>query len=245
MQNRIHRHKKKIEGLVIDILQSADTCIKDATVTYQKGFELTPLEIMTNFHRFNNSKHLQRYCGSFWSRAALMDVFKKTFESLRTMLLPLQKGNQFTTTRLSAEFANVEKELNKTKDWIVHLQQSFEHVVKSLNKLDEGGTGKKSKKCETAQALNQMKSGCTFCGKVSTDITKCSKCNLAQYCDEKCYETYRSHHTYLCCGKGGKDILNVLVGLSPSDFDEIIAANRKIRRGQSCTSPLLGSKTNE
>ena len=237
LESRIRRHKKKIQDLIIDVVGYTDKLLQNAEATYKVGLDLTPLEIMANFHRFNNSKQLQRYCGSFWSRAALMDVFKKSVVGLREMLGPLQK-NQLNS-QLSAEFANVEKELQRTKEWIEHLLARFSDVKKMLKQVEQGPVGKKSlPKSQTGQLLNELKNRCTFCGGQQANCKTCSQCKLAKYCTEECRARYKAHHDFLCTEKGAKDVLNLLVGLTTKDCDEIIAANRKIRRGQVFKGPI-------
>jgi len=214
----------------LDAINSIKNCMKYAEKLYKTGQDHGPLEIMSNFHRFNSTKNLDSYLESFSIRKLVMDSFRDTCEAYIITLQHVSEGNRQIEV-IASDFDDFKTTLTKTVDWIKGLEKSFKKTTTMLQGEEQAAKSKKmSKNRDTAKLLKQLQNHCTFCGDESKeDLIKCSSCNVAKYCTKACLKTYQLHHEFLC-GKG-EDLFQFVSEITEKDLDEIIKKNRLIKKG--------------
>ena len=96
----------------------------------------------------------------------------------------------------------------------------------------------KRKTNEFAYELHLAATQCVFCGlePLNEDgkLYQCEVCKVAQYCSNYCLEKYQAYHNLLC----SEDPMNVLGQIENQQIEDIIASNRKLRKGKSVPIPL-------
>lgn len=230
LRSRYNRSKNAMTHTALDAINSIKNCMKYAEKLYKTGQDHGPLEIMSNFHRFNSTKNLDSYLESFSIRKLVMDSFRDTCEAYIITLQHVSEGNRQIEV-IASDFDDFKTTLTKTVDWIKGLEKSFKKTTTMLQGEEQAAKSKKmSKNRDTAKLLKQLQNHCTFCGDESKeDLIKCSSCNVAKYCTKACLKTYQLHHEFLC-GKG-EDLFQFVSEITEKDLDEIIKKNRLIKKG--------------
>lgn len=130
--------------------------------------------------------------------------------------------------------------LNK---WLLRMYTELLNVRQVLSDDNINSTDKVSslKQSETSHLLYQLMHHCHFCGfppEKGALLKICEVCDTFRYCSEECFKKAKPHHEFLCTDQGTVEMMMTFSTLGPAQCAALVAANRKIRKGEVMTEPL-------
>jgi len=237
----------RLRALLSTVNMTASHSIYVMKEVFTVGNAFAPNEMMVNLHRFNKSKALARYRDSFWGREALITAYEQVFHCLqRYEDFAIFEDQDFYNNHLFPKESILHDEIEVINIWMIKVYNEL-ITVRRKSHDDQIASIDNSLSCTernpTATILYNLRTQCMFCGQGPKNefdrLFECMDCQYAHYCSIECMEKYRAYHRLLCTPNGSEGILDIIGRLGQNHCDEIIANNRKIRKGQSVAEPLV------